>query len=158
MTYSSFWRRIQRAGGVAVVILKLEDKCTEAKRIVPKLGGNIYSPHLLALQFVITHPTWDNHRSSLVRVITSLLLTTSKLGTVDHVLPTAFVLPYATFRNPPQQNEMFRVTIQLQHRTSSRRLYTPTCLFRLLCFRNSSCTFTLAQIVPNEGGWGYGVK
>ena len=68
MTYSESW------GGSStdmekVVILKLEDNSTGAKRdIVPKLGGNIYSPHLLALQLVITHPTWDNHRSNLVRV------------------------------------------------------------------------------------------
>ena len=59
-----------------VVILKLEGNSTEAKRveIVPKLGGNIYSPHLLALQFVITHPTWDNHRSNLVTVNHKLAL------------------------------------------------------------------------------------
>ena len=50
-----------------VVILKLEDNSTEAKRDSTQAGGEHLQP-TLALQFVITHPTWDNHRSNLVRV------------------------------------------------------------------------------------------
>ena len=56
------------SGTRGVVVLKLEGGSTQAGGVVPKLGGSIYSPHLLALQFVITHPTWDNHRSNLVKV------------------------------------------------------------------------------------------
>ena len=60
------------SGTGGVVILKLEGGSTQAGGVVPKLGGGIYSQHLLALQFVATHPTWDNHRSNLVIVIHKL--------------------------------------------------------------------------------------